>query len=280
MIIDFHTHTFPKKIAKKTIEHLSDIAHMAPSLEGTGEGLLSSMSRNHIDYSVTFSVATKAEQVERLNDIAIENINNKRFIYFGSMHPLYEGYEKELERIAAAGVKGIKIHPVYQECSFSGPEFENIFKKCIELDLIVITHGGLDIGFPGMDYCGPDKIRDVSDRLPNLRLVVAHMGGWKQWDMAKELLKDTPVFLDSSFSVNRINARPDENYYSEKELLLLNREEFRDMVKAFGAERILFGTDSPWQGQLESIEFIRSVDISDEEKSDILGENAKKLLNI
>lgn len=280
MVIDFHTHTFPKKIVKRTIEILSDKAHMAPSLEGTGEGLLESMSRHHVDFSVTFSVATKVEQVEMLNDIAIENVSDSHLIYFGSMHPMCETYEKELERLSAAGVKGVKIHPVYQGYALTGSNFYSIFKKCVELNLIVITHAGMDIGFPEADFCGPDRIRKVMEDFPELKLVAAHMGGWKQWDKSKELLKDTPVILDSSFSFNRINARPGEKYYSEEELLLLNKEEFIKMVETFGSKRILFGTDSPWTGQAESIDFIRSLEISSEEKNDILGKNAKKLLEI
>lgn len=280
MVIDFHTHIFPKKIVKRTIEILSDKAHMAPSLEGTGEGLLESMSENSVDYSVTFSVATKPDQVERLNDIAIENVNDRHFIYFGSMHPECASYENELERLSVAGVKGIKIHPVYQGYSLTGPNFCSIFKKCLELNLIVITHAGLDIGFPGMDLCGPDRIREVADKFPELKLVAAHMGGWKQWEQSRNLLRDTSVILDSSFSFNKVNARPNEKYYSEEELLLLNKEEFTEMVKIFGSKRILFGTDSPWSGQAESIDFIRSLEISDSEKADILGKNAKNLLEI
>lgn len=280
MIIDFHTHTFPKKIVVRTIEYLSQKAHMAPSLEGTGEGLLSSMQKSGVDYAVTFGVATKAEQVPKLNDVAIQHVDDPHFIYFGSAHPHYPKKIEELERLKEAGVKGIKIHPVYQQCPMACPNFLPIYRECVNLDLIVITHAGFDIGFPGSDYSGPEESRKVMEAVPDLKLVLAHMGGWKQWDEARHILSDYPVYIDTSFSWGGIRPNPGENHYSSEELLLMNKEEFLKTIEAFGYERVLFGTDSPWTDQIESIEFIRSLGLSQRETDAILGENAKKLLNI
>ena len=50
-------------------------------------------------------------------------------------------------------------------------------------------------------------------------------------------------------------------------------------VKIFGAEKILFGTDSPWSSQKESIEFIKNLPLTEVDKNKILGENAAKLLH-
>ena len=50
------------------------------------------------------------------------------------------------------------------------------------------------------------------------------------------------------------------------------------MIKTFGVEQILFGTDSPWSDQLESKKFIEDLNLSTEDKNKILGENAKNLL--
>ena len=57
-------------------------------------------------------------------------------------------------------------------------------------------------------------------------------------------------------------------------------EEFMKLVKTFGAEKILFGTDSPWSSQKESIDFIKNLPLSDVEKNKILGDNAEKLLTL
>ena len=103
------------------------------------------------------------------------------------------------------------------------------------------------------------------------------MGGWKRWEEAAEQLVDLPVYLDTSFSIGSI--RPlDDGYYAPEELQLLDQEQFIQMVRRFGAQRILFGTDSPWSGQRESVDWIRALPLTREEKEAILSGNARKLL--
>ena len=51
-------------------------------------------------------------------------------------------------------------------------------------------------------------------------------------------------------------------------------------MRLLGAERVLFGTDSPWAEHKEQIARIENCPLSDEEKALILGGNAKKLLNL
>jgi len=68
--------------------------------------------------------------------------------------------------------------------------------------------------------------------------------------------------------------------YAQEELVMLDADRFVKMVRSFGAHRILFGTDSPWSDQHESIAWITETGLTAEEKTAILGENAKKLLNL
>ena len=52
MLIDFHTHVFPAKIARKALEHLSFVAGgLTPYTDGTPEGLLSAMDKEGVDTS-------------------------------------------------------------------------------------------------------------------------------------------------------------------------------------------------------------------------------------
>ncbi len=282
MIIDIHTHTFPDKIASSVINQLKSQSHTVPFTDGTACGLAASMHKAGVDLSVILSVATSPKQVEHINNSSLENNKSTPetgLLFFGCIHPDYPGWEKELHRIHEAGLAGIKIHPVYQRTALDDEKFLRILRLCAELDLIVIAHMGIDIGYPDLSFCTPEMARNALDKIGPFKLVLAHMGGWREWDRAEKMLADTPAFLDTSFSTG-VMTPLDDGYYAPEDLLLMNEEEFLGMAKAFGTDRLLFGTDSPWSPQKESIEWIRSLPLSEKEKAAILGGNAGKLLGV
>ena len=57
-------------------------------------------------------------------------------------------------------------------------------------------------------------------------------------------------------------------------------EKFKKMVYVHGADRILFGSDSPWDDQKKAVELIRECDFSDNDTDAILGGNAARLLGL
>ena len=193
------------------------------------------------------------------------------------MHPDYENYSKELSRLKELGFKGIKVHPVYQDTDLDDLKYLRIFERAAELDLIVVTHAGLDIGFPGVVRCSPKMSRYVVDEIGDFKFVLAHMGGWKNWDEVPKYLADTKVYIDTAFSTGIITPRAD-SIWNTKDLEMLNEEEFMRLFEAFGADRILFGTDSPWSLQSDSINYIKRLPISEEDKDKILGGNAVQLV--
>ena len=281
MTIDFHTHSFPPKIAASTLQKLSAASHTLPFTDGTPEGLRASMSEAGVDLSVVLPVATAPRQVEHINDssAAISERSAETGLFsFGCMHPDYENWRGELARIKALGLKGIKLHPVYQAVDFDDPRTLRVLDRAGELDLIVVTHAGLDVGFPGVVRCSPEMVRSAVRQVGPLKLILAHMGGWRSWDKVLELLPDLPVRIDTSFSTGKMT--PADSYYSQDELLLLDSGRFMALVRAFGPDRVLFGSDSPWSSQKESLEWIEAQPLTAEEKAAILGGNAKKLLNL
>jgi len=280
MIIDFHTHIFPDKISVAVIDKLSRTSKTVAFTDGTISGLQKSMENFGVGMSVILPVATNSAQVEKINNSAIE-LNEKYFdrgiISFASMHPDFENYRAELSRLKNSGFKGIKIHPVYQDTNLNDKKYLNIFYRAAELDLIVVTHAGLDIGFPGVVRCSPQMSKNVVEEIGEFKFVLAHMGGWKNWDEVLNILGDKKIFLDTSFSTGKIIPRSD-SVWRDEDLNLLDAKKFLQFVKIFGAEKILFGTDSPWTSVKNSIDFIKNLPITDAEKNKILGENAKNLL--
>lgn len=281
MVIDIHTHIFPDKIAAEVIEKLSRISRAKYFSDGTLNGLLNSMEKSGVDISVVLPVATAPRQVVKINDFAAqinEKFSAQGIIYFAAMHPDFEDFRAELSRVKSLGLKGIKIHPIYQGENLDGKKFLQILYRAAELDLIVVTHAGLDIGFPGVVQCSPKMARNVIKEIGDFKFILAHMGGWKNWDEVLTELAGTNIFLDTAFSTGKIPARSDFVWKAE-DLNLLSVEEFMKLVKTFGAEKILFGTDSPWSSQKESIDFIKNLPLTEVEKNKILGENAAKLLH-
>jgi hypothetical protein len=67
MLIDFHTHFFPDKIAADTISHLAQESGISPAGDGTLNGLRACMKEDGVTLSVNQPVATKPEQVPGIN---------------------------------------------------------------------------------------------------------------------------------------------------------------------------------------------------------------------
>ena len=280
MIIDIHTHIFPERIAERTVASLAKVAHIAPQTKASAVSLMSSMEEAGVDLSVILPVATKASQVETINTVAAQNnrLYQGKLVSLGGIHPEYENWYEELARVKELGLKGIKIHPVYQGYDIDSPPFLNILKRCAELGLFVVTHAGDDIGFPGMVHCSPEMCLHVKRQIPELKFVLAHMGGWQNWDRVCELLADTDVFIDTAFSIEPIHRLDD--HWQSGEPKLLSIEQFRNMIALFTPDRVVFGTDSPWANQKEYVSLMGSLGLPDEDYQKIMYRNTAALLGI
>ena len=282
MVIDIHTHTFPDKLAATTIPKLEGMSHTHAYVDGTNSGLAASMAQAGVDCSMVLPVATNPRQVVHVNDSSarINEQGDETGIYsFGCMHPDFADYRAELSRVKELGMKGIKLHPVYQGVDFDDIRTLRILDRAGELGLIVLTHAGLDIGYPGVVHVTPKMVLHAIQEVGPVTLILAHMGGWRNWDQVEELLPYAPVYLDTSYSLGSINPL-DDGYYQPQDLPMMGEEQFLRMIRTFGSERFLFGTDSPWSSQQESVERLRALPLSDEEKAAILGGNAQRLLHL
>lgn len=279
MIVDFHTHTFPERIAAAALGKLQQASHSLAFTDGTVAGLQASMQRAGIDWSVVLPVATNPAKVCSMNDLSVQLTGRDGLIYFGCIHPEMEGAEKEVERMAALGLKGVKIHPVYQGVDIDDVRFVRILAKAGEMGLAVVMHAGDDIGFPGVVRCSPEMTRRALRQAGPVRLICAHMGGWRNWERVIDALADTSAMIDTAFSLGEITPL-EQGYYTPEQLRMLDGEAFCRLVRAFGEDRVVFGTDSPWADQAESLRQFNALPLTEKEKSSILGGNAAGLLGI
>lgn len=282
MIIDFHVHTFPEKISKKTAVHLAHIGHILPRTDASIPGLLVSMKEAGVDYSVNLPVMTRPEQVEKINSSMIrdrDSLFEKGVITFGGMHPDFTNYKKELARLKSAGIPGIKLHPAYQNVDLDDIRMMRIIDAASDLGLIVLIHAGIDIGIYDHNYASVAHILKILREVGPQKFVLAHMGNWGCWDAVESDLCGAPLWFDTAFSCGPIIKYPDcgeEPYLPYN----LHDEDFVRIVKKHGTDRILFATDSPWGDQKEYVERISRMDFTAGQKEQIFAKNAASLLGI
>ncbi len=263
MLIDFHTHCFPDKIAPRAIEKLSFASGgLEPYTDGTVGGLKRSMKHSGVDACVVLSIATNAHQQKSVNDFAADINNGKDIFAFGSVYPHSEDALYELERIKDLGLKGVKLHPDYQSFSVDDEKFKPLYKKISQLGLITVFHAGFDYGFAPPYGATPEKMVKALSWFDS-PVVAAHWGGVNCNEAVVQLLCGKDVYFDVSFGYSMM-----PKYYAQK------------IFDKHGADRLLFGTDTPWHTADMEKRLLNSLEITAEDMDKITHLNAKKLLNI
>ena len=264
MIIDIHTHAFPDTIVEKAMRTLlSETDDVTPYLDGRVASLLASMDRAGIAASVLCSIATKPEQFGPILNWS-RAISSDRIIPFPSVHPNDPDALLHLTEIRDAGFKGVKLHPYYQNFYMNEARLMPLYERIAELDLILVMHTGFDVAFPRDQVRGdPEKIMGVMTRVPTLKMIATHLGAWQDWDNVIRHMLGRPVLMEPSYSLDG-----------------MPREQARRILTEHPAEYLLFGTDSPWKDQSETLRLVREMELPPEREAAILGGNAKRLLEL
>lgn len=260
MILDFHAHCFPDAIACRAIPQLEEKTGLKTALDGTAASLFASMDRAGIDRAVVQQIATRPGQEPSINQWAAA-IQSERMVSFGSFHPDSPGWREELRRLLDLGLPGVKFHPDYQSFFVDEPRMFPIYEALCAAGLIVLFHAGLDLGLGEPIHCRPAGLRKIVDAFPEGRWVAAHLGGYRCWDEVEEHLLGRPLFLDTSYCFADLGP-----------------ERMAALIRGHGANRILFGTDSPWVDQRRAVVEIKSLGLSLAEEAAVLGGNGAALL--
>ena len=219
MIIDFHTHMFPDKIAARTIDFLSKTGgDMNPFTDGTWKGLKESTKQAGIDHSIVLPIATRPGQFHTINEFATH---------------------------------------------FHDIRYKRIISYATELGLIISVHAGQDPKCPDNIHCTPAMAEEVLNEVEPEKLVLAHMGGNELWSEVEERLVGRNVYFDTGVILDR-----------------MPQEQFLRMVREHGADRIVFGTDSPWADQKKFVEILKEMPLEEEERNQIFAGTAVKLLGL
>lgn len=260
--VDFHAHAFADKIAEKAAQNLEIYYKMPLAADGHFDTLVERAKKANIDKLVIHATATKATQVENVNDFVHSLVTNDpdMLIGFGTIHPDYENYEDELKRIKDMGLKGIKLHADFQDFNLDTDKMMPIYEEIVSLGLPILFH----MGDRDFDKTSPKRLARVLDTFPDMIAIGAHLGGVFMWDDAiKYLVGRENLYLDTSSTLFEIPT-----------------EQFMCIIRTHGTDKILFGTDYPLSDYEMEYERFKPLDFTKEELEKILYKNAYKLLNL
>ena len=267
MIIDFHTHCFPDALAPRAMASLTatfnTMSIESAQYDGTAAGLIGSMRRYGITRSVVCNIATNAHQNHKVNDFAISLTTSADLIPLGSLHPDCEDLEGEIDRLHAAGIRGIKIHPDYIRTHLDSPSMYPIYELCQSRDMFFLSHTGYDPISPELFHATPRHLLHIISQFPKLKVVAAHMGGLQCEDDVIHMLMGKHIWFDTSL----ISFNP------EVRIPLLRR-----LAKEHDSHKLLFATDSPWSHVDQELACIDRCMLSSDVLDRIFYQNARDLL--
>ena len=204
------------------------------------------------------------------NNQTAKEINDKysnksrKIISFAGIHPECDDIPAKMKLIKDSGFLGVKIHPDYQNTFINHEGYISILNQAKELDLIVVTHAGVDDGFKGFPIkCPPELCAEVIKKTNHKKFVLGHYGAHKQWQKVLEILCYFDVYFDTAFTLGSI----EENL-------------FIDILNKHGEDKVLFATDCPWRNISSDLKIFNSYNLSQQTKDKILFKNALKLLNL
>ncbi|MGN1341061.1 MAG: amidohydrolase family protein [Oscillospiraceae bacterium] len=260
MIIDAHAHIFPDKIAARAADGISQFYNMRVQFDGTVGSLLDVNRRAGIDMALVQSVATVPEQVQSINRFIAEQVSlhPKEFIGFGALHPDFPGIEAETEHIISLGLKGIKLHPDFQQFNIDDERAFPVYDAA-EGRLPILFH----VGDNRYDFSSPKRLYNIMKRFPKLTIIGAHLAGWTKWDEAAELFAGGQIYADLSSS-----------------LYAMSPEHAALLIRTLGTDRVMFGTDYPMWSAVDELARFDLLPLTEQERENILYRNAARLLGI
>ena len=256
-IADIHAHIFPEKLAEKASHSIGSFYGVSIEREADMPRLCAEDKLAGITRCVVSNSATNASQVQNANTFLAEAVRgHDGYLAFGTIYPGMDGFEEELDRMLELGLRGIKIHPDFQKLAIDDERGIETYKAIARRDLPVLFHMGDD----RYDFSSPERLTNLLRRVPELRAVAAHFGGWRAWELSYENPLPENVLYDTS------GTAP-----------MIPRDFVLRMLDRFGAERFLFGSDFPMWKPASAVAQIRALGLDNETLSYIFHKNFMNL---
>ena len=266
MVIDFHTHAFPDKIAVKTIKHLEDITvsttPMHAHTDGTADSLRAVLKKSGVDLGIVMPICTRDGQSGSVNAFA-KGLRSDGLLSFGGVFPYQNDRLDILRGLADDGFLGIKLHPEYQGCDIDSDECAEIIAECERLGLLVTVHAGFDPAYSAPFKCTPEKVVRLLERVSGKNVILAHLGGQGMWDGVLDMLCGRDIYFDTAALYGNISP-----------------ETYKSVIRKHGADKILFASDCPWEDPADGLRLLYSLGLSNEEYELITHKNAERLLKL
>lgn len=258
MVIDFHTHIYPDKIALKGVAYVGDFYGFHLDTLGTEQHLAACCREAGVDKRVLLAVSVRPDQVDSINGW-LSGLLDQNTFGFGALHPFMDDPLSHLERFSDMGFSGVKYHPDMQRFNIDDPRMFPVYAWLEQHSLPVCFH----MGDARYDYSRPIRLARVLDRYPGLIVVAAHLGGYQRWDEAEICLRDSGVYYDTSSAI-----------------AFMPPQRAAEIIQGHGADKVLFGTDYPVTTQAEELARFDLLPLSPEDREAILSGNARRLLGI
>jgi len=277
MIIDFHTHIFPKSVRKDREKYFASesafkLLYNPPDSKLVGaKEIIETMDAQGVDKSVVFGFPWKNEEMfKRHNDYVLDSIAGypQRLIGFGCFDPFSREAASEAERCLDSGLSGIGELAFYQTVIDEDAlkKLDPIMEICHDRGLPVLIHTNEPVGhfYPGKTSITPGHIDGFIKRFPANKIVLAHWGGgFFFFNLLKREIKEKlkNVYFDTA-------ASP----------FLYDPEVYRIAIKIIGEKKILFGSDYPLIKPGRYFNEMNNAGLSRDEIEKICGANAAGLL--
>ncbi len=205
--------------------------------------------------------------------------NPQRLHAVGSLaDPRHSDAGRTVRSFRARGLCGLKLYPPIQRFLPNDRAFYPIYEACAEQGLPIIFHFGITVGaFYDLSFASPLPLSAVIKEFPEITFVIAHFGAGFLRETLFLAYHTDNVCVDTSGTNNW------RQYYPGDPPL---EQVFRDALRAFGPERILFGTDSTvWGGYRhhivkEQVEILDRLELGPEDRARILGDNARRVFRL